>query len=83
MVDKIFHHGHHKEGEQATGQQQQAGQGQAQQPHKETEGEKFKEYMAEEKRLDEEGKEYGGLMWRVELFPNFMYAYEVSSEEMR
>ena len=60
MVDKIFHHGHHKEGEKATGQQQ-AAQDQGQ-PHKESEEQKFKEYMAEEKKLDQEGKEYGGLM---------------------
>ena len=47
-------------GEQATGQQQ-AAQGQGQ-PHKESEVQRFKEYMAEEKKLDQEGKEYGGLM---------------------
>ncbi|KAL5322996.1 hypothetical protein ACEPPN_007522 [Leptodophora sp. 'Broadleaf-Isolate-01'] len=60
LVDKIFHHDRHKEGEQATGQQQ-AAQGQRE-PHKESEEQKFKEYMAEEKKLDQEGEEYGGLM---------------------
>lgn len=58
-MDKMFHH-HHKDGQQASKEGQSGEQPPAQ--HKETEGEKFKDYMKEERKLDEEGKEYGGLM---------------------
>ncbi|KAI7264394.1 hypothetical protein KC343_g4732 [Hortaea werneckii] len=58
LMDKMFHH-HHKDGQQVS----KEGQSGEQPPqHKETEGEKVKEYMSEERKLDEEGKEYGGLM---------------------
>ncbi|KAI7539096.1 hypothetical protein KC331_g9950 [Hortaea werneckii] len=58
LMDKMFHH-HHKD-EQQTSKDSQSGEQPPQ--HKETEGEKFKDYMKEERKLDEEGKEYGGLM---------------------
>ena len=57
-MDKMFHH-HHKDGQQASKDSQS---GEQPPQHKETEGEKFKDYMKEERKLDEEGKEYGGLM---------------------
>jgi uncharacterized membrane-anchored protein YjiN (DUF445 family) len=62
LFDKIFHHHKHEEGQQAT--RQQAGQaGQAQQPvQKESKIDKFKDYIKEDKELEREGKEYGGLM---------------------
>ncbi|KAI6793440.1 hypothetical protein KC332_g17354 [Hortaea werneckii] len=58
LMDKMFHH-HHKDGQQGSKESQS---GEQPPQHKETEGEKFKEYMSEERKLDEEGKEYGGLM---------------------
>ncbi|KAI7268669.1 hypothetical protein KC345_g7640 [Hortaea werneckii] len=58
LMDKMFHH-HHKDGQQAS---KEGKSGEQPPQHKETEGEKFKEYMNEERKLDEEGKEYGGLM---------------------
>ncbi|KAI7347573.1 hypothetical protein KC320_g7157 [Hortaea werneckii] len=59
LMDKVFHHHHHKDGQQGPKESQS---GEQPPQHKETEGEKFKEYMSEERKLDEEGKEYGGLM---------------------
>ncbi|KAI7086292.1 hypothetical protein KC356_g5146 [Hortaea werneckii] len=58
LMDKMFHH-HHKDGQSAS---KESESGEQLPQHKETEGEKFKEYMSEERKMDEEGKEYGGLM---------------------
>lgn len=58
LLDKVFHHGHNKDGEQ-----QQQGQGTQNSGGKpESEGQKFKEYMKEDQQEVKEGKEYGGLM---------------------
>ncbi|KAI7354469.1 hypothetical protein KC336_g22319, partial [Hortaea werneckii] len=66
----MFHH-HHKDGQSASNE----GQSGEQPPqHKESEGEKVKDYMKEERKLDEEGKEYGGLI-QVDLditFPSLV-----------
>ncbi|KAI7344128.1 hypothetical protein KC354_g15315 [Hortaea werneckii] len=58
LMDKMFHH-HHKDGQSAS---KEGESGEQPPQHKETEGEKVKDYMKEERKLDEEGKEYGGLM---------------------
>lgn len=49
---------HHKKDEGEKSKQEGSKEGQK----KETEMEKFKDYMAEDRKLEEEGKEYGGLM---------------------
>lgn len=60
-MDKMFHHhghGEHKEGTADTAQSQD----QQQAAPKESEGQKFKDYIKKDEQMEQEGKEYGGLM---------------------
>jgi hypothetical protein len=59
-VEKIFHHErHHKDGKLQEGQQEAQTK---EVPEKESEVEKFKDYIKEDEQLEQEGKTYGGLM---------------------
>lgn len=68
-MERIFdrHHGHHgQEGESgehsqsgSQGQQQQGGQ---QPEHKESEMDKFHDYIKKDEQMEQEGGTYGGLM---------------------
>lgn len=71
FVERLFdhhHHGHHgqdgKSGEQSqSGGQSQQQQGGSQQPeHKESEMNKFRDYIKEDEKIEQEGGTYGGLM---------------------
>ncbi|KAK4496486.1 hypothetical protein PRZ48_012466 [Zasmidium cellare] len=57
-VENVFHH-KKKEDEPTTTNTSSSSE--HKKPH-ESEVDKFKDYMAEDKKLEEEGKEYGGLM---------------------
>jgi hypothetical protein len=59
-VDKLFHHGHHtKEGKQ---QDPQAAPTGAPPQKKESEMDKFKDYVKKDEELEQQGDAYGGLM---------------------
>lgn len=71
LIDRLFHHKHHQEGEQRASESQPA---QPKEPQKK-EGEaakleddidkdkqEFKDYLKDDKKLEKEGDEYGGLM---------------------
>lgn len=64
-VEGMLHH-HKKDESSSTTEQPTSGSTGTEEhnkkPQKESEMDKFKGYMAEDKKLEAEGKEYGGLM---------------------
>lgn len=62
-VEGLFHH-HKKDvnDDNSASKAQQQQNSSTEQPKKESEYDKFKDYMAEDKKLEQEGDEYGGLM---------------------
>ena len=64
-MERIFDHHRHHHGENKDNQDQSGGQGQQgqQKPkHKESEMDKFRDYIKEDEKIEQEGGTYGGLM---------------------
>ena len=65
-MERIFdHHHHHHHGENKDNQDQpgrQGQQGQQKPEHKESEMDKFRDYIKEDEKIEEEGGTYGNLM---------------------
>jgi hypothetical protein len=71
LIDKLFHHKHHEEGEPqandshpAQPKEPQKKEGEATKLEEDIDNDKqeFKDYLKEDKKLEKEGDEYGGLM---------------------
>ena len=67
-MERIFDHHRHHDGEnkdnqdQSGGQGRQGQQGQQKPKHKESEMDKFRDYIKEDEKIEEEGGTYGNLM---------------------
>lgn len=64
-MERIFDHHHHNKdnaGDQSGAQGQQGQQGQQKPQHKESEMDKFRDYIKKDEEMEQEGGTYGGLM---------------------